>query len=195
MKNHIVFSLGELLRSGEYDEQLLLPSFKEFHCEKERDLETFLVKHAVEYELNSIGKTYLFVNESALHDRRFIVDAYVTLATKAIDISEMSLSGRRKMLGSYPGRDTIKTISAFLIGQLGRSDGCSRNEISGQDLLNESYSVFKKACALVGGKVIVLECREHMYGKFYEKQGFKKIRETLNDDNLYELYKKVNFED
>ncbi len=41
----------------------------------------------------------------------------------------------------------------------------------------------------------MLECREHMFDKFYKDQGFKKIRNELNDDGLYELYKKVNFEE
>ena len=63
--------------------------------------------------------------------------------------------GKRKMLGNYPGRDSVNSISAFLIGQL------------------------------VGGFVIVLECREHMYDKFYKNIGFKKFRNELNEDGLY----------
>ncbi len=195
MKNHIVLSLGEILQSGNYEEEKLLNAFSDFKCEREQDLEDFLVFNSISYERRNIGKTYLFVNESELMDGKFVVDAYVTLATKAIDISEMKSKARRKMLGNYPGRDSIKTISAFLIGQLGRSDSCNKEEVSGEDLLNECYNIFKKARNLLGGVVIVLECREHMYEKFYKDYGYKKIRETINEDGLYELYLKVNFDE
>ena len=195
MKNHIVLSLGEILQSGNYEEEKLQSAFSNFKCSKEQDLEEFLVYNAITYERRNFGKTYLFVNETELLRGQFVVDAYVTLATKAIDISEMKPKARRKMLGNYPGRDSIKTVSAFLIGQLGRSDVCDREEVSGEDLLNECYSIFKKARNLLGGVVIVLECREHMYEKFYKKYGYKKIREELNEDGLYELYLKVNFDE
>ena len=32
-----------------------------------------------------------------------------------------------------------------------------------------------------------------MYDKFYEGQGFKKLYDELNDENLYTLYKKIDF--
>ena len=195
MINHIVISLGDILASGEYKEEKLIEAFSTFKCPLEVDLEDFLVNNAIRYEKSNIGKTYLFVNEKALSKGSFVIDAYVTLATKAVDISEMTSKGKRKMLGNYPGRDDMKTISAFLIGQLGRSENCDKQEVSGEDLLNECYSVFKRARALVGGVVIVLECREHMFDKFYARQGFKKLRNELNNDNLFELYKKVNFEE
>ncbi len=195
MKNHIVISLGELLRSGEYNEENLIEVFKKFKCPLEQDLEDFLVHNAIRYEKGYIGKTFLFVNEAQLNEGNFIVDAYVTVATKAIDISEMSKNGRRKMLSDYPGRDVLKSIPAFLIGQLGRAEFCDKNEVTGEDLLNECYYIFKRAANLIGGVVIVLECREHMYEKFYGKQGFRKIRPDLNEDNLFELYKKVSFEE
>lgn len=99
------------------------------------------------------------------------------------------------MLGSYPGRDRLKSISAFLIGQLGRADDCSPEDLSGQQLLNECYHAISLAARIVGGNLLVLECREHMYEKFYEKQGFKKLYDDLNEENLYTLYKKIDFKE
>ena len=94
------------------------------------------------------------------------------------------------MLGSFPGRDSIKCVSAFLIGQLGRCDDYSAEDLSGEQILNECYHAISLAARIVGGKMIVLECREHMYEKFYQKQEFKKIYDKLNEENLYALYKK-----
>lgn len=34
-----------------------------------------------------------------------------------------------------------------------------------------------------------------MYAKFYEGQHFKKLYDDLNDENLYTLYKKVDFQE
>jgi hypothetical protein len=61
--------------------------------------------------------------------------------------------------------------------------------------LNECYHAISVAARAVGGNLVVLECREHMYDKFYKEQGFKKLYEGLNDENLYTLYKHVNFSD
>ena len=73
-----------------------------------------------------------------------MIDAYITLAIKPVDITMMSGKARRKMLGDYPGRDSIKSISAFLIGQLGRAEYCDKTQVSGGDLLNECYNIFKR---------------------------------------------------
>lgn len=32
-----------------------------------------------------------------------------------------------------------------------------------------------------------------MYEKFYKNQGFKKLYDELNEENLYTLYKKIDF--
>lgn len=48
---------------------------------------------------------------------------------------------------------------------------------------------------IVGGNLIVLECRDGMFSKVYERLGFKKLYDSLNDEKLDTLYKKVDFED
>ena len=65
----------------------------------------------------------------------------------------------------------MNSISAFLIGQLVRADYCLRVEISGDNLLNVCYS-YLKGVSVFMGEDLFLECREHMFGKFYESQGF-----------------------
>ena len=192
MENHIVLPLRDLLLNKQYSVEKIELAFSKFKCPQETDLEDFLVNKAINYEKDKIGKTYLFINESDLKSGIFTIDAYVTLATKSVDITQMSSKMKRKMLGNYPGRDSISSVTAFLIGQLGRAEYCDKSQISGEDLLNESYSIFKQSSILVGGNVIVLECREHMYNKFYERHGFRK---ELNSDNLFELFRKANFDE
>lgn len=192
MKDYIVVPLGEIINK-EYNTSKIEDSFKKFSCHREEDLENFLVNKAITYEKSDIGKTYLCLDAAELKEKRFVIMAYFTIAQRAVDISALSSKKRRKMLGSFPGRDSIKYVSAFLIGQLGRCDDYSAEDLSGEQILNECYHAISLAARIVGGKMIVLECREHMYEKFYQKQEFKKIYDKLNEENLYALYKKIDF--
>lgn len=194
MKDYIVVPLGEIIDKG-YDKEKIESAFKKFSCQREIDLENFLLRKAETYERSDVGKTYLCVDKEKLENGEFVILAYFSLAQRSVDLDELSNKKRRKLLGSYPGRDKLKSISAFLIGQLGRSDDCSSEDLSGQQLLNECYHVISLAARIVGGNLLVLECREHMYEKFYEKQGFKKLYDDLNEENLYTLYKKIDFKE
>ena len=192
MRDYVVVPLGEIINKG-YDKEKIETAFKKFSCQREIDLENFLMLKAETYENAGVGKTYLCVDRERLEQGEFVILAYFALAQRSIDLSELSNKKRRKLLGSYPGRDKLKSMPAFLIGQLGRCDDCSSEELSGQQILNECYYAISLAAKVVGGNLIVLECREHMYEKFYKEQGFNKLYDDLNEEKLYTLYKKIDF--
>ena len=192
MKEYKVIPLGEIL-GKEYDEKKIENAFKKFSCQREIDLENFLIHKAVPYEKTNYGKTYLVIDLEKLLQDQFIVIAYFTIAKKSLDISNLSKKKKRKVLGEYPGRDSINSVPAYLIGQLGRCDDYKNIDLDGQQVLNECYHAISLAAKVVGGNLIVLECRECMYEKFYEKQGFKKLYDELNNEGLYTLYKKIDF--
>lgn len=192
MVEYKVIPLGEIL-SKEYKQQTIEESFKKFSCQRETDLEDFLVRKAIPYEKTNYGKTYLCVNMEKLKDGEFDVIAYFTIAQKSLDISSLSGKKKRKVLGDYPGRDSLSSVPAFLIGQLGRSDKYIGDDLGGERLLNECYHAISLAARIIGGNLLVLECREHMFEKFYEGQGFKKLYDELNEEGLYTLYKKIDF--
>jgi hypothetical protein len=194
MKKYEIIPMGELLRK-EYSLQKIEESFKKFSCQREKDLENFLLQKAITYERTNYGKTYLCIDKSELDNGKFIVIAYFTLAQKSLDISNLSKNKKRKVLGEYPGRDGLNSVPAYLIGQLGRCDNCSKEDLMGQQILNECYHAISLAARVVGGNLLVLECREHMFEKFYKDQGFKKLYNELNEEGLYTLYKKINFDE
>lgn len=195
MINYKVIPLGEILNK-EYNEQIIEQAFKEFSCQRETDLEDFLIRKAVQYEKTNYGKTHLIIDEDKLvKENKFVVVAYFTIAQKALDISALPKKKKRKMLGEYPGRDSLSAVPAYLIGQLGRCDTYSGNELGGQQILNECYHAISVAARVVGGNLLVLECRECMFKNFYEKQGFKKLYDDLNEEGLYTLYKKISFDE
>lgn len=189
-----VIPLGELL-SKEYNQDKLNTAFKRFSCQREADLENFLQEKAILYENTNLGKTYLILDSTELKNKNFVIAGYFTIDQKSVDISEISAKKRRKMLGSYPGRDKLKSVPAYLIGQLGRCDSYSSLQLPGDTILNECYNVISLASMIVGGNLIVLECRDGMFSKVYERLGFKKLYDSLNDEKLDTLYKKVDFED
>lgn len=189
-----VVPLGEILNK-EYNQDKLNTAFKRFSCQCEVDLENFLQEKAILYENTNFGKTYLILDATELKNKNFVIAAYFTIAQKSVDISEVSAKKRRRMLGVYPGRDKLKSIPAYLIGQLGRCDSYSSQQLPGIAILNECYHAISLASRIVGGNLIVLECREGMFSKVYEKLGFKKLYNSLNEENLHTLYKKIDFED
>lgn len=192
MKRYKVIPLGEIL-TKEYEQQKIEDSFKKFSCQREKDLEDFLMLKAIPYQKTGFGKTYLCIDEEALERNEFSIMAYFTIAQKSLDISSLSKKKKRKVLGEYPGRDNLSSVPAYLIGQLGRCDTYNHEELSGEQLLYECYHAISMAAMIVGGNMLVLECREHMFGNFYEGQGFKKLYDEVNEEGLFTLYKKIDF--
>lgn len=192
MKSYRVIPLGEILNK-EYEQQKIEESFKKFSCHREHDLENFLMYKAIPYQKTGFGKTYLCIDDDALKRGQFVVMAYFTIAQKSLDISSLSKKKKRKVLGEYPGRDNLNSVPAYLIGQLGRSDDYSNEDLPGEQILFECYHAISMAAMIVGGNMIVLECRQHMFEKFYEGQKFKKLYDEVNEEDLYTLYKKIDF--
>ena len=181
-----------MLREG-YDVNLIQESFKKFSCRRETDLENFLVNKAIIYENTDFGKTYLMVDSDLLRHNIFSIAAYFTIAHTAVDISGLSQKKKRAALGNYPGRDGLNFVSSYLIGQLGRNDTYTSQHLTGKQILDECYHTISLAAKVVGGRLLVLECRECMFKNFYEKHGFKKLYDELSSEKLYTLFKKINF--
>ncbi|EJE4563080.1 MULTISPECIES: hypothetical protein [Enterococcaceae] len=129
MTDYVVFSLGELLEL--YDEGELLDKLKQFTCEKEKDLEHFLHNKACTYENSEFGKTFLFIDKQKLNENEFSIMGFFTNALTSYDISKMGKKKQKKVLGSMPGRDNLNSFPAFLIGQLGRSDFYTSEDLPG----------------------------------------------------------------
>lgn len=79
MMDYVVVPLGEIINKG-YDKEKIESAFKKFSCQREIDLEDFLVHKAITYEKADVGKTYLCIDKEALENGEFVVMAYFTLA-------------------------------------------------------------------------------------------------------------------
>lgn len=189
MLNYGLISLGELLENLE--ENYISEIFKKFSCNREKDLEDFLNCKAILYDKSGIGKTYIFFDLDA---KEFEVLGYFTLAQKTLNLSQISKTQRKKLLGSqYPGIKRINEVPVYLIGQLGRSDSYKALDLSGEIMLNECYKQISIASRVVGGNIIILECKQEMYEKVYKKKEFNLLEDKLNERGYYTLFKKVDF--
>lgn len=189
MIDYSVISLHELLKHELVDEAKLLECFKKFSCSQERDLENFLVHLAVSYEYIEFGKTFLIIDNNKLNNEEIEIAAFFTLGQVSVDISILSKKQKRKIIGSVPGRDGMASFSGYLIGQLGRCDKYTKDQLPGSIILDECHCRLEVAQTIVGGKLVLLECRPALQ-RFYEGQGFKKLT-SHSDGNLFTYYKRL----
>ena len=74
----------------------------------------------------------------------------------------------------------IKDFSCYLIGQLSRNSKVSHDSISGKDLLQMAYDVIAAAVDAVGGRYMMIECREEKnWSTFIWQMDLKKFSEVL----------------
>lgn len=97
----------------------------------------------------------------------------------------------KKKLGNISDKDN--NIVAFLIGQLGRDSSYDRSAISGFDMLQDCYDLIAGVKDIIGGRVILLECKPiEKLCNYYESQGYIDITEENEDDNLKRYIRFIN---
>lgn len=191
MIDYITISLSEMTEIFGLTETE--QALKKFSCKGDPDVENFLFEKAIDYQEGNKGKTFILMDMSLFREEKVPnVAAYFTLAQTAIDLHDKRDKKKKKIVGEYPGRTKLGYFPAYLIGQIGRNDRYAHDDLSGKTIIMEAYEAFKRAAQIVGGKLVVLECREHMYEKVYQPLGFSKLSDDLNENNLYMLYKRVD---
>jgi hypothetical protein len=182
---YVLIPLSQLISSEVYSEDILLQQLKKFKCKQEQDIERFLQEKAILKEKQGVTRTYLFIDEATVTDDNIDVMGFISVAATALNIKHLTTKQRRKMLGnSVDNRDKLESCVAYLIGQLGRNDSYTHAELCGRDLLYEASSMFKRLQEVLAiSDLITLECRTHMYEKFYERYGFTKMPLTTNEED------------
>jgi len=90
----------------------------------------------------------------------------------------------KKKLGNLA--DAEKNIVAFLIGQLGRDSRYGKEILDGRRMLQDCYDLIASARDIVGGRVILLDCKPvEKLCSYYESEGFIDITEDEDDLKHY----------
>lgn len=180
MKGFVTIVLKDLLRKVEekpddLSKKDLDEIISSFHCPFNNDVEDFLHNKAIIFEQQSISATHLVF---ASYKEKLVLAGYFTLTSKYFNIDTKGLNSkwRRRInrFGSYDSGIKKRIIGAPLIGQIGKNFEKGYNKlIRGDELLKIACDMVRKSQAIVGGKVVYLECEDKpkLVG-FYEDNGF-----------------------
>ena len=175
----------------EAGEPALVELLSGFSSPKNKDVERFLKKSAIEFTKRNQSVTYLIVSAE---DVRLL--GYFTLALKPLTVRGETVSNtmKRKLLriSELDEKSDTYTMSAYLIAQLGKNFSESGGtEITGAELLKLAWDKIKEIQYLGGGVVTFLEAEnEEKLLSFYRDNRFSQFdtRQTASDtDESHEL--------
>ncbi|ERJ12250.1 hypothetical protein [Haloplasma contractile] len=179
MLDYSVSSISTLLKQASKSQVRKL--LRQFRCRSNKDVEGFLHRLALKFENANISRTYVILNEEEASEKETLLMGYFTLSSnKAIDISQVSPVNKEFIFG-YKEDNPQKYrnfTAAYLIGQVGRNDRYSSNELPGSVIFDEIYLIIYQSLVLTGGRLILLECKDELLN-YYKHIGFRSIK---NDD-------------
>jgi hypothetical protein len=187
MRNsYSLIPLRQYLGSG--DVELLDRLIEEFSCSKDKQVEAYLKRDAIQFDRSNIARTYLFVNDDDECPDKSNIVAYFTLAVTVTDYSGISKSRRAKFLGNIYGRNTQDFFGGLLIAQLARNDNYGTQDVNGQELIETCEEILSDVNELVGGRVIYLDCKEPLIA-LYESCGYRLLQAEPFSNGLYKMMK------
>lgn len=169
-------------------ESRVLKYLKSFNCKKNQDVQDFLhdENKAIRMQKESITRTYMLIDDE--NDK---IAAYFAIAFKPIILESnhvVSKSKIKKLPIHSDEKSTIKIIPTILIGQIGRADEYSKEDINLNYILDYIFTIINIVKIYIGSKVVLLEVNnEPKLVKHYEKYGFEKIQESNNMSQLMQF--------
>jgi pimeloyl-CoA synthetase len=145
----------------------------EFSCSKDKDVQRYIRKKAIEHEKSQISITYL------LFDSEEIVQlvAYVTVAISSFSVDE------KRCEEVFPGKMNANRgmAQSYLIGQIGKIDGYDKK--IGDIVIDHAMGIIREANKNVGCRVARLDCKDALV-RYYETKGFRFLDKRDKDINL-----------
>ena len=173
----LILNIREYLRQGQSGEDLLQRVFSTFSCDKNLDVERFLLEQSINFTKKNQSVTYV-----VLTPEEGQIIGYFTITIKPITVNGDCFSNTVKKkiarVGEQDEESGNYSLSAYLIAQLGKNFKDSANEkISGEQLLELAIEKIKELQYMAGGMVVFLEAEnEEKLIHFYEdKNGFKRF--------------------
>ncbi len=138
---------------------------------------------AIRFEQTSNARTYLILNDSGE------IFAYFSLSFKELTLDNVKINKTKRQQLDGISRKAEK-IKVFLIEQIGKNTSILDNPISLNFILNEIYAVLSDVKALIGGRIIILECEDNKkLLDLYIRHGFTLIEiEKNSSSTLRTLY-------
>ncbi len=165
----------------------------DFSCPLNNDLEHFLKNTAIENQKKNISRTNLVY---ASFEEQKVLVGYYSLAIQVLTLEDDISKSIRKEITGFT--DLHKNnVPVFLIGQMGKNFYNNYNKlISGEELFAQAIIDIKEAQKLVGGRVVMIECKKDEKLKhFYNNTlGLRQIEHDQKNDLLTYVAKISNFQ-
>lgn len=173
----LILNIREYLRQGQSGEDLLQQVFSTFSCDRNLDVERFLLEQSINFTKKNQSVTYV-----VLTPEEGQIIGYFTITIKPITVNGDSFSNTvKKKIARVSEQDEESgnySLSAYLIAQLGKNFKDGANEkISGDQLLGLAIEKIKELQYMAGGMVIFLEAenKEKLIHFYEDKNGFKRF--------------------
>lgn len=190
----IVVNIKEYIKLGDQGINALKKIFSKFNCNKNKDVEHFLLNQSIEFSKKNQSVTYLILNQN-----NGLILGYFTITIKPIIVHGECFSKniQRKFarVSEQNTSDGTYNMSAYLIAQIGKNfHDDVRLAITGKRLLEIALDKIMELQYMVGGMVVFLEAdNNEKLMKFYElENGFKRfdVRQTKDEKHtLVQLLK------
>ena len=153
-----------------------------FNCGNE-DLDDFFLNDAKKYADELMGKTYCWVTENKPHK----IVAQFTLANDSIKTTYLGSPTKNKLNRSIQNQKRGRSYPAALIGRIGINKEFQGKEL-GSQLIRFIKDWFRAEDNKTGCRFLVVDAyNDARTLKFYEKNGFKFLHKTEDEEKQYFL--------
>ena len=153
-----------------------------FNCGNE-DLDDFFLNDARKYADELMGKTYCWVTENKPHK----IVAQFTLANDSIKTTYLGSTTKNKLNRSIKNQKRGRSYPAALIGRIGINKEFQGKEL-GSQLIKFIKDWFRAEDNKTGCRFLVVDAyNDARTLKFYEKNGFKFLHKTEDEEKQYFL--------
>ncbi len=173
-KEFVIQKLSDLLNRG-FKEEDLLPIFSTFHNSLDKDVETFLLTNAINYERTGAGRTYLVVSAQNGKD----IFGYFTIGLNTLHFKEKITDVEEPYLGGqlYNNND----LPSYVLFLIGKNDTCPKHIKMGEIFDKYGFPLIQQSNQNVGGSILYIDCVDGLI-EFYNKLKFKFFDSHYIDD-------------
>jgi len=172
---YTIVRLSVLIEAYSDNEGKLKDILSTFDCANNMDVDKFFKEKAIEFDKQGISKTHIVMTS---YKEKQVIVGYFTLCNKSFVIKNTqrnlssSIKRRLSKFAQYDADAKQYTLSAPLIGQLGKNDNY-KDLITGDDLLKFACDAVKEVQVFLGGRYVYLECEDNQkLLDFYGSNGF-----------------------
>lgn len=155
-----------------------------FSCPFDDDIEYFLKDKAIINQKMGLSRTYLVYTP---YKNENVLAGYFSITVKPLILRSKVSGVIRKRITGFKSKAPSE-VSVFLIGQLSKNFANDYDKIPlivGKDLLGLAMGQILKIRHLIGGRVILVECRDEPHlRRFYEENGFEFVEQDGKDGLL-----------